>query len=129
MVLWCFRYGCNDSWEYLYQLLNHFLFSVYVVAAFTDGVTNPFSSSLKDSLIIALKFRILLCINATRDIFNCVGGLSFTSSHDMILHWLFADFSLASFKMLLLRLVSLLMGEVLYLMQPPSLFLSTLVQS
>ena len=63
---------------------------------------------------VLLWFFLLLVIAMTRDIFSYVGGLSFTSSHDMSLHWFFSDFSFASFLTLILYPVSLMMGEVLY---------------
>ena len=104
-------------------------FVVYLVASFTNGISNPISISLNEKSSIALNFRILWDIDTPGDTFNCGGLLFFISSRDMNLHWLFAVFLIAYFLMLLLSMVSSLMGEGPYVLPPQFMFLSVLTHS
>ena len=74
-----------------------YCFVIYLVASFAEVIYNQFSISLNDKSSIVLNFWFLWDIYAKRGIFNYGSGFYLKSSHDMTLHWFFADFSLASF--------------------------------
>ena len=85
-------------------------FAVYFVASCTELISNPCNIILNDKIIISMRFRILRGVSATGNILNCGGRFYFTFSHDMILNWFFADFSLDSFLNIYIELGILAYG-------------------
>ena len=104
-----------------------YCFAVCLVTSFIDVISNIFISGLNDRSSIALKFCLLWDVSAAGDIFNCGGILYFTSSNYMNLHFSLQIFLLLPFYIFILCLVSLLMGEVFYLLPLPYLFLSMFI--